>query len=637
MKENQNQTPYLMFDSTILLGDEAEQIARSAPNALLTIKYLHEAGAKVILVSDWSLKNKSFTSESVADFLSSALNNEVVPVGCISLEKLLKTECFEKANIFLLDSLSEFKEEVANCLEFSEALSFGVDIFVNDTFSQSHKILASTVGVTRFCYACLAGFHFEEILNQLRNLKEAEREPYVAIIGGGNLLDKAAALHFLACRCKGLVFVGMMAFQIMHALGLSVPSNLVERGALKQALDIVQFAQSRNVNLIYPQDFWCKNDRFSSQFEIFPSHGIMDGWEPVDIGPVSLDEIKSLLTKCKINVRSTEVVLLLLYYRNLFAAFVLSIHLMKIYKSSCTSGESKLAQILNQLSQSDCDVTVVGNMACEALINESSSFSVSNMVYNASVVWEFLKGRKLSGVIALDRVCLIFMSAYPFDIDWNAVYVDPSKPLLVDIGSGNGLFLLGMARRRKDLNYLGLEMNKKLVRHCLDSIPRLGIQNVYFIATNATSAFRSIVSSYPGKLTLASIQCPNPDFNNPEYRWRMLQRSLVEAIVELLTPNGKDFSSVHCSLYKSLQVFLQSDVEAVSLRMKEEFLKYGKGKLIVDEESNAVNSQGWLKENLFGVRSDWEQHVLDRGAPMYRLMLSKSTSTWCQFSKEASK
>lgn len=82
---------------------------------------------------------------------------------------------------------------------------------------------------------------------------------------------------------------------------------------------------------------------------------------------------------------------------------------MKFNKSSCISGASKLAQILNQLSQRDCDVIVVGNMACEALIKESSCFSVSNMVYNASVVWEFLKGRKLPGVMALDRVCIILM------------------------------------------------------------------------------------------------------------------------------------------------------------------------------------------------------------------------------------
>lgn len=35
------------------------------------------------------------------------------------------------------------------------------------------------------------------------------------------------------------------------------------------------------------------------------------------------------------------------------------------------------------------------------------------------------------------------------------------------------------------------------------------------------------------------VQCPNPDFNKPEYRWRMLQRSLVEAVTDLLTDEGK--------------------------------------------------------------------------------------------------
>ena len=70
-------------------------------------------------------------------------------------------------------------------------------------------------------------------------------------------------------------------------------------------------------------------------------------------------------------------------------------------------------------------------------------------------------------------------------------------------------------------------------------------------------------------------------------------------------------------------MFLQSDVEAVALRMKEAFLLYGKGKLSVFQDQVG---EGWLSENPFGVRSDWECHVLDRGDPMFRLMLSKSTT-----------
>ena len=46
---------------------------------------------------------------------------------------------------------------------------------------------------------------------------------------------------------------------------------------------------------------------------------------------------------------------------------------------------------------------------------------------------------------------------------------------------------------------------------------------------------------------------------------------------------------------------------------------YGKGKLEVME----TEELGWLKENPLGVPSDWERHVLGRGDPMYRLLLSK--------------
>ncbi|GAY56827.1 hypothetical protein CUMW_174870 [Citrus unshiu] len=466
------------FDSTILLNQELDPRSRSVFSALFTIKYLLEFGAKVILASDWSNKINSnvLSAEYVADVFSSALKYQVVTAKRLSYKISLDVGAFKKTDILLLENLSEFKEEVANCSKFAQLLSSGVDIFVNDSFSLSHKILASTVGVARFCYACVAGFHFEESLFQLRKMAKLDEKPYAAIIGGGNLCNKAAALHFLASRCDGLIFVGLMSFQIMHALGLPVPPELVEKGANDAASDLIQFARDKNITILYPKDFWCTKIHHPNQVEIFPSHGIPDGWEPVDIGPRSVEEITSTITKCK---------------------------------------------------------------------------------------------------------------AFPFDIDWSAAYHDPAQPLVVDIGSGNGLFLLGMARKRKDLNFLGLEVNEKLVTHCRDSLQLSGITNGYFIATNATSTFRSIVASYPGKLILVSIQ-----------------RSLVEAVSDLLVHDGK--------------VFLQSDIEEVMLRMKQQFLEYGKGKLVLvqDECDTKTNQGGWLGENPFGVQSDWEQHVIDRGAPM---------------------
>ena len=67
-----------------------------------------------------------------------------------------------------------------------------------------------------------------------------------------------------------------------------------------------------------------------------------------------------------------------------------------------------------------------------------------------------------------------------------------------------------------------------------------------------------------------------------------------------------------------LQVYLQSDVESVLVGMKGQFLSYSKGQLVVDSDDG-----GHQMENPFGVVSDWERHVLSRGAPMYRTMLRK--------------
>ncbi|CAA3029599.1 phosphoglycerate kinase, cytosolic-like isoform X1 [Olea europaea subsp. europaea] len=398
------------FDSSILLLGKKEYQSPPA-SALSTIKYLHDAGAKVILVGSWSRDiNLGLSSaESAAEFLSSMLKLKVVPMKLVSRSTHSQMEYGENSDVLLLENLSEIKMELANCSKFAKELASGVDIFVNDAFSQSHKVLASTVGVACFCSACIAGFYFEEGLYQLKKITRTTNRPYVAIIGGRNLAGKAAALRFLASKCDALVFVGSMAFQIIHAMGVPVPVKLLELGALKEAVRIVESANSRNVPIVLPKDFWCMNDVFPEQMEIFSIDSMLDGWRPVDLGPLSLQKIIPLLSECK---------------------KILCIGPLKFSSSRQEEGGvSKLAEVLSSLIQSTCDVTFVGKMESGGLLRKSTSISVDNFVKNASVVWEFLKGKRLPGLMALDR-------AYPFDIKWDIAYADPMRPLVVDVGSG---------------------------------------------------------------------------------------------------------------------------------------------------------------------------------------------------------
>nr|GEV87561.1 phosphoglycerate kinase, cytosolic-like isoform X1 [Tanacetum cinerariifolium] len=591
------------FDSNVVLGEKQDKQANIFISALSTINYLHEAGAKVILISSWSVKTNSklHSPDSVSAYMSSILKLKVVPMKSKGYE-LPKMEDSLTPSVYLFENLSKFKKDLANSSNFSEELCSGVDIFVNDAFFQSHKVLASTVGVTSFCYASVAGFQFEEGLVQLKKAFGTKSSPYIAIVGGGNLVEKAAAVHYLISSTDGLIFVGNMAFQIMHALGLPVPRNLVEAGAFKEAIKIIQYAKSRNIPILLPKDFWCLNDHHKEP-QLVPAHCFLEGWSPVALGPNSLEDITTLLSKSMKIVWIGPV------------KFGLSVQ--------DSYGTSTLATLLGRLSQGDCDVTVVGNMACKALVGESTVILSCNVIENAAVVWEFLKGRKLPGLLALDK-------GYPYRIDWHAIYDDPTRPLLVDIGSGINLsvdflqvaftalafkcfhfqmcklcnliksfaVLLGSMFRKKHLSrerHFKTEITMMLVKRGLEAVHQSGLKNGYFIETNATSTFRSIVSSYPGKLVLASIQCPNPDFNKPEHRWKMVQRSLIEAIEDMLFSDGK--------------VFLQSDIEAVALRMKQQFLKH---KFTVDHQEE------WLMENPFGVQSDWEQHVLGQSRSINR-------------------
>lgn len=98
-----------------------------------------------------------------------------------------------------------------------------------------------------------------------------------AQIGGGKLAGKAAALQFLVSTCDGLVFVGSMAFQIMHALGAPVPMKLVETGALEEASRIVESAKSRNIPVVLPQDVWCVTDHVAEEIQITSVHSIPEG------------------------------------------------------------------------------------------------------------------------------------------------------------------------------------------------------------------------------------------------------------------------------------------------------------------------------------------------------------------------
>ncbi|XP_015065563.1 uncharacterized protein LOC107010796 [Solanum pennellii] len=196
--------------------------------------------------------------------------------------------------------------------------------------------------------------------------------------------------------------------------------------------------------------------------------------------------------------------------------------------------------------------------------------------------------------------------------NWKEVFEDATLPLMVDIGSGSGRFLMWLAKRNSSsMNYLGLEIRPRLVARAEYWINELCLKNVHFISTNAMVSFQRLVSTYPGPLMLVSILCPDPHFKKKHHKRRVLQKPLVDSIVNDLAHGG--------------QVFIQSDVLEVALDMRNYFDAVPDILVHIDsvDPNLPCDGDGWVLNNPMGIRTEREIHAEYEGCKIYRRVYKK--------------
>ncbi|KAA3473039.1 tRNA (guanine-N(7)-)-methyltransferase-like [Gossypium australe] len=196
--------------------------------------------------------------------------------------------------------------------------------------------------------------------------------------------------------------------------------------------------------------------------------------------------------------------------------------------------------------------------------------------------------------------------------NWDEVFKDPTLPLMVDIGSGSGRFLLWLAKQNPDSkNYLGLEIRAKLVKRAEFWVKELALSNIHFMFANAAVSFKQLVSTYPGPLALVSILCPDPHFKKRHHKRRVVRTPLVNSILTRLMPEGK--------------VFIQSDVVEVAEDMRKQFDEESGVLQHIDTVDPSVlcDNEGWLLNNPMGIRTEREIHAEFEGAKIYRRLYQK--------------
>lgn len=355
--------------------------------AMPTIKYLIDNGAKVILCSHLGKPKGEPKPElslaPVATRLSEMLGQEVVFAADANVvgENAKKAVAEMKdGDVVLLENTRYRKEETKNEEGYSKELASLAEIFVNDAFGTAHRAHCSTVGAGQFLEERVCGYLIQKELDFLGSAVENPVRPFLAILGGAKVSDKLGVINNLLEKVDTLIIGGGMAYTFIKALGHEIGTSLLEEDKAAYAKEMMDKAKAKGVNLLLPVDV-VYADRFAedAQPHITEGRDIPADCMGLDIGPKTRELFANAVRESKTIVWNGP---------------------MGVFEfENFANGTKAIAQAM-----ADVDATtIIGGGDSAAAVNQMGfGDKMSHISTGGGASLEFLEGKELPGIVALD-------------------------------------------------------------------------------------------------------------------------------------------------------------------------------------------------------------------------------------------
>ena len=274
--------------------------------AAKTILKLSADGAKVILMSHLGRPKggpeDKFSLKHIQQEVSNVLGKPVAFSGnCVGEEAKHAVEKMKSGDILLLENLRFYKEEEGGDEFFAGQLAELGDVYVNDAFGTAHRAHASTAVIAKFFPTDkYFGYLMEDEVKSIDRVLNGNASPVTAIIGGSKVSSKIAILENLMNAVDNIIIGGGMAFTFIKAQQGKVGSSLVEDDKLALALELMEMARNKNVNLYLPTDAI-----IADAFAADANHkecsiaNIPAGWMGLDIGVKSREHFATIIAQSK--------------------------------------------------------------------------------------------------------------------------------------------------------------------------------------------------------------------------------------------------------------------------------------------------------------------------------------------------
>jgi tRNA (guanine-N7-)-methyltransferase len=180
-------------------------------------------------------------------------------------------------------------------------------------------------------------------------------------------------------------------------------------------------------------------------------------------------------------------------------------------------------------------------------------------------------------------------------LDLAALFPQPGAPLEVDLGSGDGAFLVEMARRAHERNFLGVERLLGRLRRTSRRWARVGGPHVRLLRIESHYFVRYLLPRE--SVSVFHVMFPDPWPKRRHQAKRLIQTAFLDDVQKALAPGGE-------------------------LRLTTDSLPYFEQMRAVFKPHPGFAEEPWTPGDDYP-QTDFERHFREKGLPIYRALLRR--------------